>query len=234
SIEPRPSVGYGRSNSGGEAVHLGAAEIAEESGKRGLPEALVGTNGTEVVGDLGWFAYPSVGRCPRVLGRRRGKAGPFGGDAGIRFRPESIGPRMLAASQTCGNAESLVYGHGGVASGIPFGRRAFAAEAPLDSIVFCRSRVTYSRVKVSFFAQLSVIPLVSAFTKRRKHASTPYALLHQPPGTHSRRLRIAGSAADGETHPRAEKHPLLGGGPGAFLCRHARLRLQRDAVFRQG
>src|ERR1019366_2882179 len=156
SIEPRPSVGYGRSNSGGEAVHLGAAEIAEESGKRGLPEALVGTNGTEVVGDLGWFAYPSVGRCPRVLGRRRGKAGPFGGDAGIRFRPESIGPRMLAASQTCGNAESLVYGHGGVASGIPFGRRAFAAEAPLDSIVFCRSWVTYSRVKVSFFAQLSV------------------------------------------------------------------------------
>src|ERR1019366_1311921 len=157
SIEPRPSVGYGRSNSGGEAVHLGAAEIAEESGKRGLPEALVGTNGTEVVGDLGWFAYPSVGRCPRVLGRRRGKAGPFGGAAGIRSRPESIGPRMLAASQTCGNAESLVYGHGGVASGIPFGRRAFAAEAPLDSIVFCRSRVTYSRVKVSFFAQLSVM-----------------------------------------------------------------------------
>src|ERR1019366_4515323 len=157
SIEPRPSVGYGRSNSGGKTVHLGAAEIAEESGKRGLPEALVGTNGTEVVGDLGWLADPSMGCCPRILGRGRRQASPVGGDAGIRSRSESVGSGLLATSQTCGDAEPLVYGPGRVAFGIPSGGRTLATEAPPDSIFLRRGWVTHWGLKVNFIAQLSVV-----------------------------------------------------------------------------
>ena len=59
-----------------------------------------------------------------------------------------------------------MYGHGGVASGIPFGDRAVATETSFDSIVFWRSRVADRRVKVSFFAQLSV-----------RRATTPDAMI---------------------------------------------------------
>src|ERR1035438_1024605 len=42
--------------------------------------------------------------------RGRRQASSFGGDAGIRSRSESVGSGLLATSQTCGDAEPLVYG----------------------------------------------------------------------------------------------------------------------------
>ena len=52
----------------GKAVYVGSSRIADEFGKRGLPEALARANGQEVVGDLGWIADSPLGSRSRILG----------------------------------------------------------------------------------------------------------------------------------------------------------------------
>src|SRR5665213_2406094 len=110
--------------------------------------------GAEVVGDLGWLAYPPSGSSEglRVGDRRQDVAGI---SAGICSRSEPLGRRRLALSQGCGNAQPGVPGLGRVASGVPPRGRTLAPEAPFGSILLCTGWVA-SQENVTFSAQRSV------------------------------------------------------------------------------